>query len=81
MAGENHCPDSSLLAWGAHLLGTEGGSMDKIRAKVTGPNEVAGVAPGGTVELDPAAVNIAALVEGGHIELTKAAAKTLEVDA
>lgn len=81
MAGENYCPDSSLLAWGAHLLGTEGGRMDRIRATVTGPNEVAGVAPGGTVELDPELVNVAALVEGGHVQLTKAAAKVVEADA
>ncbi len=47
---------------------------DKVRAKVVGSQEVGGVAPGGTVDLDPAEVNIPALVEAGHIEISKSAA-------
>jgi hypothetical protein len=40
--------------------------------KVIGPCAVDGVEPGGTVELDPAVVNIAALVDAGHVEPAKA---------
>lgn len=40
-----------------------------VRATVVGSCRVAGVEPGGTVELDPELVNVPALVEGGHIEL------------
>lgn len=43
-------------------------SADKVRVRVIGPFQVAGVDPGGTVELDET-VNIAALVEAGHIEV------------
>lgn len=50
---------------------------DKVRAKVVGQHEVGGVAPGGTVDLDPAEVNIAALVEAGHVEISKSAAERL----
>lgn len=42
--------------------------MDMVRVKVIGTRAVAGVAPGGTVELDPERVNIAALVDAGHVE-------------
>jgi hypothetical protein len=47
---------------------------DKVRAKVVGTCEVAGTRPGGTVDLDPDEVNIPALVEAGHIEISKSAA-------
>ncbi len=40
---------------------------------VIGEYAVGGVAPGGTVELDPDAVNIPALIEGGHVEPAKPA--------
>lgn len=43
--------------------------MATIKAKVIGQCEVSGVAPGGTVDLDPALVNIDALVDGEHVEL------------
>lgn len=47
------------------------------RYRVAGPFEVAGVAPGGVVELDPAAVNITALADAGHLQPTsKPAAST-----
>lgn len=35
--------------------------------EVVGSRTVAGVDPGGTVELDPAEVNIGALIAAGHI--------------
>lgn len=44
---------------------------DKIKCKVIGTSEVDGVAPGGTVELDPDVVNIEALVYAGHVEVPK----------
>lgn len=40
--------------------------MPKFR--VVGPCEVAGVAPGGEVDLDPTQVNIPALEAAGHVE-------------
>lgn len=40
--------------------------------KVVGPVEVGGVAPGKVVELDEQEVNVAALIEAGHIEPTRA---------
>lgn len=54
---------------------------DKVKAKVIGAHEIGGVAPGGTVELDPAEVNIPALVEAGHIELSKTATERLNTSA
>lgn len=51
---------------------------EKVRAKVIGPRRVGGVEPGGTVDLDPSEVNIGALVEAGHIEISKAAAARVE---
>lgn len=36
--------------------------------RVVGSSRVAGVDPGGTVELDPDRVNIPALIAGGHVE-------------
>ncbi len=48
---------------------------EKVRARVIGAHEVGGVAPGGTVDLAPAQVNIPALVEAGHIEISKTAAE------
>lgn len=42
---------------------------ERVRATVVGSRRVDGVSPGGTVELDPSEVNVAALVEAGHIEL------------
>lgn len=49
-----------------------------IRATVVGPNEIAGVPTGGTVELDPERVNVVALVLGGHIELSTTAERALD---
>lgn len=37
--------------------------------RVTGSRCVAGVEPGGTVELDLERVNVPALISGGHVEL------------
>lgn len=51
---------------------------EKVRAKVIGSREVAGTAPGGTVDLNPAEVNIGALAEAGHIEISKSAAARVE---
>lgn len=48
---------------------------EKVRARVVGPRTVAGVAPGGVVELDPGQVNVSALVEAGHIKLLAAKAR------
>ena len=39
------------------------------KAKVIGPYEVAGARTGRTVELDDEQVNLAALIDAGHIEL------------
>lgn len=50
--------------------------MDSIRCKVIGDCEIAGVATGGIVELDPETVNIDALVAGGHIEVLPVARKS-----
>lgn len=36
--------------------------------EVTGPARVAGARKGETAELDPAVVNIPALIEGGHVK-------------
>lgn len=46
--------------------------MALIRCKVIGENEVAGAQPGSEVSIDDEAVNIPALVEGGHVELIPA---------
>ncbi|MGH3978088.1 MAG: hypothetical protein ACRDRZ_03640 [Pseudonocardiaceae bacterium] len=43
--------------------------MDTVRVTVIGDREVAGVGRGGTVDLDPATVDVAALVAAGHIVL------------
>lgn len=44
--------------------------MATHRAKVIGPFEVCGVAPGGVIEnLDDEAVNVPVLVKAGHVEL------------
>ncbi|WP_435111875.1 hypothetical protein [Nocardiopsis synnemataformans] len=37
------------------------------RYRVVGGSQVGGVDPGGTVDLNPAAVNISALIRGGHV--------------
>jgi hypothetical protein len=42
-----------------------------VTAEVVGEHPVADVAPGGTVELDPAAVNVEQLVASGAVRLTK----------
>jgi hypothetical protein len=51
---------------------------DTIKAKVIGELPVCGVSTGGYVDLDPDKYNIQALVDGGHIELSKTAAKALD---
>ncbi|MEU8379777.1 hypothetical protein [Streptosporangium sp. NPDC048865] len=51
---------------------------EKVRAKVIGSRVVAETAPGGTVDLDPEEVNIPALVEAGHIEISKTAQARVE---
>jgi hypothetical protein len=43
--------------------------------RVIGQQAVAGVQPGGTVDLDPAEVDVAALQAAGHIEPVKARAE------
>jgi len=43
--------------------------------RVVGSSRVAGVDPGGTVDLDPDRVNIPALIAGGHVEPVKAPAR------
>ncbi|MEU8055711.1 hypothetical protein [Microbispora bryophytorum] len=40
---------------------------EKIRVRITGPCEVAGVKPGGFVDLDPSVTNIRALETAGHV--------------
>ncbi len=50
---------------------------DTVKCTVIGDREINGVPKGGTVELDPDETNIDALVSGGHIELSKTAAKQL----
>ena len=40
-----------------------------MRVEVIGPLRVAGARTGDVVDLDPAAVNVAALVEGGHVKV------------
>ncbi|SET43435.1 hypothetical protein [Nonomuraea wenchangensis] len=45
--------------------------MTKRAYRVSGPRPVAGVGTGGTVHLDPEAVNIPALIEAGHIEIVR----------
>lgn len=58
--------------------------MDTVKCTVVGPCPIAGadgkdVNPGGAVELDPAHVNIQALIDGGHVELaTKAAERRMD---
>lgn len=52
--------------------------MGIIKAKVIGELPVCGVTAGGYVDLDPEKYVIGALVDGGHIELSKTAAKTLD---
>lgn len=52
--------------------------MDTIKAKVIGELPVCGVTTGGYVDLDPRKYVIQALVDGGHIELSKTAAKALD---
>lgn len=42
-----------------------------VRYKVIGPYEVGGVAKGGVVELDPARVNVKALLKAGLVEQEK----------
>jgi hypothetical protein len=44
----------------------------KQRFTVIGPRRIEGVTRGGTVELDPAVHNIAALTAAGHIKPKKA---------
>jgi hypothetical protein len=53
-------------------------AVEKIRAEVIGPCPIDGVPPGGTVDLDPTVTNVGALVTGGHIRLSKTAAKQLD---
>lgn len=49
--------------------------------RVIGPHRVADTDPGGTVELDPERVNIAALIAAGHVELVKkSAARASKID-
>ncbi len=43
--------------------------MATVKAKVIGPFDVCGVAPGGRVVLDDEAVNIPALLAARHVEL------------
>jgi hypothetical protein len=43
--------------------------MATHKAKVIGPFEVAGVAPGGTVDLDDERVNVSALVASRNVEI------------
>lgn len=51
--------------------------METIKAKVVGPNPILGVHTGNYVDIDPELYSIPALVEAGHIELSKTAEKTL----
>lgn len=51
--------------------------MDTIKAKVVGGLPVCGVDNGGYVDIDPEKYNIQALIDGGHIELSKTAEKGL----
>lgn len=48
----------------------------KQRFTVTGPRRIEGVPKGGTVDLDPAAHNIDALIVAGHIKPKLARAET-----
>ncbi|GIH27615.1 hypothetical protein Aph01nite_59250 [Acrocarpospora phusangensis] len=50
--------------------------MTKTAYKVVGPHPVAGICAGETVQLDDQAVNIPALIAGGHIEILKRPATT-----
>lgn len=43
--------------------------MVMIRCKVIGPNEVAGAQPGEEVMIDDDLINVAALEDGGHVEI------------
>ena len=50
--------------------------MTSTRYRVSGPRPVAGVAPGGTLDLDEDTdLNVAALVEAGHLTAVTAARK------
>lgn len=40
-----------------------------MKYRVVGPRTVAGVAPGGVLELDETRLNVAALVQAGHVRL------------
>jgi hypothetical protein len=51
--------------------------MATIKAKVIGPNPVCGVLNGNYVDLDTNAYNVSALVDAGHIELSKTQEKIL----
>lgn len=55
--------------------------MDQVKCKVIGENTVAGVEPGGYADLDPAVVNVDALVAGGHVELSKIDVRKLDKPA
>jgi len=45
--------------------------MATVKAKVVGPNPICGVHTGNTVEIDTDLYNVSALVDAGHIELSK----------
>lgn len=49
---------------------------DHVRYRVVGERAINGVAPGGTVTLDPERVNIPALVSAGLVELVEDKPKT-----
>lgn len=51
--------------------------MVMVKAKVIGPNPVCDTHTGNHVEIDTDLYNVPALIEGGHIELSKAAEKLL----
>lgn len=48
--------------------------------KIVGTCEVAGVEPGGTVDLDPDEPTTLALITAGHLAADKPAKKTKDVD-
>ncbi len=52
-----------------------------MKCKVIGNLEIAGVAPGGVVDLDPDTVNIPALIAGGHVEEIKSPSGAKTPDA
>ena len=45
--------------------------QERPRYEVIGPCPVAGARKGDTVELDPAAVNVDALIQAGHVRPAK----------